>query len=126
MVVQSASKASRSLVLQEGTSNKFWTIELDGSSHTVTFGRIGTAGQTQTKEFADDATARKAFEKLVAEKLKKGYVDVPDSAGATSATTTTAASTVTRKAAAMPKAVKPALLAPNSNTFGQTTVAAPT
>ena len=77
-----SARDSRSLTFSEGSSNKFWTIELDGSSHTVTFGRVGTAGQTKTKDFANDAAARKSFEKLVAEKLKKGYLDRGDSNGA--------------------------------------------
>src|SRR5439155_409904 len=47
----------------------------DGKDHTVQFGRVGTAGQTQTKEFATEAEAQKAYEKLVAEKLRKGYVE---------------------------------------------------
>ncbi len=33
----------------DGSSTKFWRITLDGNSHTVQFGRIGTTGQTQTK-----------------------------------------------------------------------------
>src|SRR2546423_14803726 len=41
----------REYQLVEGTAKKFWAIELDGTTHTVPFGRIGTAGQTQTKEF---------------------------------------------------------------------------
>jgi predicted DNA-binding WGR domain protein len=67
--------ARRELVFQEGGSNKFWNIELSGSSFTVTFGRVGTAGQQQTKEFANDEAAKKACDKLIAEKLKKGYTD---------------------------------------------------
>ena len=59
--------------LTEGTSNKFWAIELDGKGHTVHFGRIGTAGQTQTKQFKTPEEARKSYEKLVREKVNKGY-----------------------------------------------------
>src|SRR5262249_12220712 len=66
---------SREFVFQDGSSHKFWKIELDGSSHTVHFGRVGTQGQEQTKEFASDAEARKSYDKLVAEKIKKGYVE---------------------------------------------------
>ncbi|MCU0709597.1 MAG: WGR domain-containing protein, partial [Pirellula sp.] len=66
---------SRNLVYSDGSSNKFWKIELDGSSHTVTFGKIGTTGQSQTKSFDSRDAAKKAFDKLVAEKTKKGYVD---------------------------------------------------
>lgn len=68
-------KDFRHLTFSEGTSHKFWRIELDGSSHSVTYGRIGTGGQTQTKEFPSEAAARKSFDQLVAEKVKKGYAD---------------------------------------------------
>jgi predicted DNA-binding WGR domain protein len=63
----------REYQLVEGTSRKFWAIELEGATHTVQFGRIGTAGQTQTKEFKSLEEAQKAYEKLVHEKVKKGY-----------------------------------------------------
>ena len=57
----------------DGKSNKFWEIRLEGSAHTVNFGRIGTNGQSKTKEFADEDKARASAEKLIAEKTKKGY-----------------------------------------------------
>jgi predicted DNA-binding WGR domain protein len=57
---------------RDGRSHKFWTIDLQGDRFTVTFGRSGTAGQTQTKTFADETKARAAHDKLVAEKLAKG------------------------------------------------------
>ncbi len=77
------------MTFSDGSSNKFWMIELDGSSHTVTYGRIGTDGQTQTKDFADDASARKSYDKLLAEKLKKGYADASSvTAGSTGAAST--------------------------------------
>jgi predicted DNA-binding WGR domain protein len=69
----------------EGTSQKFWAIELDGRKHTVQFGRIGTAGQTQTKEFKTPEEARKAYDKLVHEKVGKGYQRVADTEGAPAA-----------------------------------------
>jgi predicted DNA-binding WGR domain protein len=65
----------REFTFSEGTSNKFWAIELDGKRHTVNFGRIGTSGQTQTKEFSSADEAKKSYEKLAAEKVKKGYVE---------------------------------------------------
>lgn len=65
----------RTFVFTDEKSNKFWHIELQGQIFTVTFGRVGTNGQTQTKAFADGATAKKEHDKLVAEKLKKGYVE---------------------------------------------------
>ncbi len=67
--------SSRQLVLSEGTSDKFWNIELEGTSHTVTYGRVGTNGQSKTKQFDDAAACQKSFDKLVEQKLKKGYAD---------------------------------------------------
>ena len=63
----------RRFEFSEGTSNKFWEISQSGNKHTVTYGKIGTEGQTKTKDFADEAAAKKDYEKLVAEKVKKGY-----------------------------------------------------
>jgi predicted DNA-binding WGR domain protein len=59
--------------LVEGTSSKFWEVEVAGSDLTVCFGRIGTAGQSKTKSFADGAAASKEYAKLVKEKTGKGY-----------------------------------------------------
>lgn len=58
-----------------GSSRKFWEISLSENTFTVRFGRIGTLGQSQTKRFADEAQARRESEKLIAEKVKKGYVE---------------------------------------------------
>lgn len=58
-----------------GTSKKFWEITLAGTSFTVRYGRIGTAGQSQSKSFTDEARAKLESENLIAEKVKKGYVE---------------------------------------------------
>ena len=57
----------------EGNSAKFYELSVSGTDVTVRFGRIGTAGQTQTKSFADPAAAQKHADKLAAQKLGKGY-----------------------------------------------------
>ncbi len=57
----------------EGSSKKFWEIELEGESFTARWGRIGTDGQEKTQDFESAAEARKAHDKLIAEKEKKGY-----------------------------------------------------
>lgn len=57
----------------EGTSNKFWEINLSGKSFTTTYGKIGTSGQTTIKQWKSEAEAKKEYEKLIAEKTKKGY-----------------------------------------------------
>ncbi|HEX9254594.1 MAG TPA: WGR domain-containing protein [Candidatus Angelobacter sp.] len=58
-----------------GSSQKYWEISLSGNSFTVRFGRIGTVGQSQTKTFADEARAKREADHLIAEKLRKGYVE---------------------------------------------------
>src|SRR5205823_9312706 len=58
-----------------GSSRKFWEISASDNSFTVRFGRIGTSGQSQTKTFADEAKANLEAEKLIAEKVKKGYTE---------------------------------------------------
>ena len=57
----------------EGSSNKFWQIDLSGTSFTTTYGKIGASGSTTIKTFKTDAEAKKEYDKLVAEKVKKGY-----------------------------------------------------
>jgi predicted DNA-binding WGR domain protein len=68
--------SARRFEFSEGTSNKFWIIERSGSTNTVTFGRIGTAGQVQTKDHGTEDEASKAYQKLIDEKLRKGYIEV--------------------------------------------------
>ncbi len=59
----------------EGGSSKFWEVEQADSKLNIRWGRIGTAGQSQTKEFTDAAKALTALNKLVNEKTGKGYVE---------------------------------------------------
>lgn len=66
----------RSFKFTDDTSNKFWRIKLSVKKFTVHYGRIGTDGQKLTKEFPSAAAARKEHDRLVAEKLRKGYVEV--------------------------------------------------
>ncbi|HEY7313824.1 MAG TPA: WGR domain-containing protein [Gemmataceae bacterium] len=70
----------RTFTFSDVKSHKFWNIDLQGDSFTVTYGRQGTAGQTQTKKFASAAAAQKEHDKLVKEKLAKGYVETTPSA----------------------------------------------
>ena len=65
----------RRFELSDGTSSKFWEIELSGQRHTVRYGRIGTDGQAKTKDFADEGAARRDADKLIEEKTKKGYAE---------------------------------------------------
>lgn len=65
----------RELIYMDAKSSKFWSITQDGCSHTVQYGRIGSAGQSASKSFPSEEAARKDAEKLIREKLGKGYVD---------------------------------------------------
>ncbi|BAL89716.1 hypothetical protein AMIS_44960 [Actinoplanes missouriensis 431] len=56
-------------------SAKSWRVSRDGAVVTVRFGRVGAAGQTRVKELADEVAAIAHVERLVAEKLSKGYVE---------------------------------------------------
>lgn len=67
-----------SFINQEGTSNKFWNIEVIGKKFTVTYGKIGTKGTSSEKKFSSEAECLKEAEKLIAEKLKKGYKEVKE------------------------------------------------
>jgi DNA ligase-1 len=70
-----ATTGSRRFEFVEGTSRKFWEVETHGHEVVVRFGRIGSAGQTNTKTFADGGAAATHAAKLVGEKVKKGYVE---------------------------------------------------
>jgi predicted DNA-binding WGR domain protein len=70
------------LEFEEGTSSKFWRARTEGQTLYVNYGKIGSAGQTQVKDFGDAASATKEYNKLVAEKRKKGYSDVAGGAAA--------------------------------------------
>ncbi|GAA2567510.1 hypothetical protein GCM10010435_46520 [Winogradskya consettensis] len=65
----------RSFEFVEGSSAKFWEIDLDGSEVTVRWGRSGTTGQTKVKTLDDPASAAAHETKLIAEKLRKGYAE---------------------------------------------------
>jgi len=58
------------------TSNKFWEVWQEGTSHRVRFGRIGTDGQERGKVHPSERACRQAILRLVASKLAKGYREV--------------------------------------------------
>ena len=65
----------RRFEFKDTKSQKFWEINQRGKKYTVQYGRIGTDGQTRTKEFDSSADAKAAAEKLIAEKTRKGYAE---------------------------------------------------
>jgi predicted DNA-binding WGR domain protein len=66
----------RRFEMVEGNASKFWEVSCSDCELLVTFGRIGTVGQTKVKEFEEPADAREERDKLIKEKAKKGYKEV--------------------------------------------------
>ena len=69
--------AVRRFELSADGSHKFWQLELEGESFTVRYGRIGTKGQSRKKELASAELASAEAAKLIRQKTRKGYVEVP-------------------------------------------------
>jgi predicted DNA-binding WGR domain protein len=63
----------REFYLQDATSNKFWTIEVVGKVVKTTNGRVGSKPRETRTEHSDPDKARRAAEKEINGKLKKGY-----------------------------------------------------
>ncbi len=63
----------RTFVDNSTTPSRFWNIELQDSSYTVTSGKVGSKGRTSKKEFADEASARKEHDRLIRKKLAEGF-----------------------------------------------------
>ncbi|HGC3944865.1 TPA: DUF4132 domain-containing protein [Escherichia coli] len=65
----------RHFIYQDEKSHKFWAVEQQDNELHISWGKVGTNGQSQIKSFSDAAAAAKAELKLIAEKTKKGYVE---------------------------------------------------
>jgi predicted DNA-binding WGR domain protein len=65
----------RRLRFEQGSSRKFWTAEASGATLRVTYGRIGSTGQSIVKQFDGAERALREMHKLVEEKLRKGYLE---------------------------------------------------
>ena len=62
----------------DGNSDKFWQIEVTGLEYTVIYGKNGTSGVSQSKSFSTNEECLKMAEKILAEKVKKGYSESGD------------------------------------------------
>lgn len=63
----------------EGGHSKFWEIwQANNVSFTTHWGKIGTKGQTKTKNFSSEYWMKEAFNKLIKGKKNKGYILVKD------------------------------------------------
>jgi predicted DNA-binding WGR domain protein len=64
------------LEYKDEKSNKFWEVEVIDKEMVVRYGKIDTEGQVSVKQFASMSEAETAAGKAVAEKIKKGYVEI--------------------------------------------------
>ncbi|MFC4857154.1 DUF4132 domain-containing protein [Actinophytocola glycyrrhizae] len=95
-----------------GGSAKFWEGVVQGSDVVVSWGRMGTDGQTKRKEFGSAEDAAAFLAKQVADKVKKGYADAGTApAPVAPAPGATAAEPVT------PSVAQPAATVPDEDTF---------
>jgi predicted DNA-binding WGR domain protein len=69
------------LEFEEGNSSKFWRARVEGKTLYVNYGKIGSNGQPQVKDFAGPDAAQHEYDKLVREKRKKGYQDAGGGGG---------------------------------------------
>ena len=95
----------RRFEFSDGKSNKFWEISSDSSSFTTRWGRIGTDGQTKTKDAADPAAE---VAKQIKGKTKKGYVEVAGASAPAAAPAPVAAAPVAAAPVAAAPKPKPA------------------
>ncbi|MFD6734937.1 WGR domain-containing protein, partial [Micromonospora aurantiaca] len=58
-----------------GGSAKFWEVGQSDATVTVRYGSIGAQGRTQVKELGSPAEAAAHADRLIAEKLRKGYAE---------------------------------------------------
>jgi len=65
--------AARYFEFKDDKSDKFWEVDLKGSDLHLRWGKTGSAGQSQVKNFESEEKAQKEYDKLIAEKTKKGY-----------------------------------------------------
>ncbi len=65
----------RTFQYSDAKSHKFWNIEVSDTSFTVTYGQVGSSGETQTTNFLFPEMAQAEADKLILEKLNNGYVE---------------------------------------------------
>ena len=63
---------------QDSKSDKFWQCEQLGTQLMVNYGKWGTNGRYDVKEFDSEETCHKQAEKLINSKKKAGYTDTAD------------------------------------------------
>jgi DNA ligase-1 len=65
----------RTFECTEDGAAKFWAVWVSGTAMTTHWGKLGAAGTQKTKTFATAEKAQQEADKLIAEKVSKGYVE---------------------------------------------------
>lgn len=68
----------RAFVYKDEKSDKFWWINYDGIDFVVNYGKSGTNGKYEIKEFDSEEKCEKQALKLINQKIKKGYKETWD------------------------------------------------
>lgn len=74
----SSSDKPRYFECTEKGASKFWEVSVAGNELTTRWGRIGTDGQSKTKEFSSAASADAERESLIRSKISGGYNEVAE------------------------------------------------
>jgi predicted DNA-binding WGR domain protein len=64
--------------LEEGTSRKFYRVELDGKSVVLHWGRIGSVGTRKVIELATEVEAQREYDEQISKRRAHGYSRVLD------------------------------------------------
>ena len=65
----------RAFVYKDEKSYKFWWIDYSDCIFAVNYGKYGSIGKFELKEFDTKEDCQKEVEKLICSKMKKGYVE---------------------------------------------------
>ena len=68
----------RAFRYQDEKSDKFWWVDYSGFDFMVNSGKYGTIGKFQMKEWDSEEECRINAEKVITEKIKKGYIEQKD------------------------------------------------
>ncbi len=62
----------------QGNQAKFWEVSRKGAILTISSGKIGGGSKTRTKQLGDFMAAEQEFDRLIRDKLRRGYNEVAE------------------------------------------------
>jgi predicted DNA-binding WGR domain protein len=62
----------------QGNQAKFWEVTRRGATLTFNSGRIGGSAKSRTKQLVDYMAAEQEFDRLIRDKLRRGYIEVAE------------------------------------------------